>query len=417
MSKRYPAVNTSAARPPATLDPANPRPMTRADLGARRRQVSHRMVAVSRALAPPLHDWRFWAVQALILPLATAHLLIDMNGLLRTTPFPASTTVGFLLIPVGYAAVSFGIRGSVATALWTTFLWLPDLVLPDAQGQPWADIIQLSLVIGMAVFVGSHIEGERSARRRAEIAEEAHLEAERRARAFATSVLRAQEEERRRIAQELHDSPVQLVAHLAQRLSTVVEVGKPAKEGAPLAPTVRELALSVLDDLRNIARGLRSPALDELGFLAALRGLLAQAGHDSGAAVRLDASADWPALPAEVELALFRIAQEALRNAVRHSAPTLIVLSAGAEENQAVLTVTDNGCGFVPVDVRLQAHAANAGLGLVGMRERAALFGGHFAVISSPGPGTRVEVRVPLAASVLADPVAPLGSDSQPKPG
>lgn len=340
----------------------------------------------------------------MILTLAIAHLLIDMNGLLRTTPFPASTTVGFLLIPVGYAAVSFGIRGSVATALWITFLWLPDLLLPDSQGQPWADIVQLSLVIGMAVFVGSHIEGERSARKRAEIAEEAHLGAERRARAFATQVLKAQEEERRRIAQELHDSPVQLMAHLVQRLRAVEEVGKLPDEGAPMIPTVRELALSVLGDLRNIAHGLRPPVLDELGLLSALRGLLAQAGRDSGVTVRLDARPDWPALPAEVELALFRIAQEAIRNAVRHGGPTLIVLSVGVQENQAVLTVTDNGCGFAPLDGSPQW---NAGLGLVGMRERAELFGGHFAVASSPDPGTRVEVRIPLAAEVLVDSVAP----------
>ncbi|MHB1501843.1 MAG: sensor histidine kinase [Candidatus Dormibacteria bacterium] len=369
-------------------------PAHEADPGSRWRRS---LFALVGAIAPPLHDWRFWAIQALIVPLAIAHLLIDVNGLLRTTPFPASTTVGFLLIPVGYAAVSFGIRGSVATALWATVLWFPDLLLPDGQGQPWADIIQLSLVIGMAVFVGWHIEGERAARRRAEIAEAAHLEAARRARSFATGVLQAQEEERKRIAQELHDSPVQLVAHLAQRLSADEGTGKTGQDGAATVPTVRELALSVLGELRNIARGLRPPVLDELGFLAALRGLVAQARRDSEAEVRLEAPPDWPAVPTGVEIALFRIAQESIRNAVRHGEPSMILVQLVIEDHQAVLTVTDDGCGFVPRS--LDVHG-NAGLGVMGMRERAELLGGDVVIASAPGSGTRVEVRVPVPSEV-----------------
>ncbi len=369
-------------------------PAQQADPDSRGRRS---LLAVVGAIAPPLGEWRFWAIQAVIVPLAVAHLLIDVNGLLRTTPFPASTTVGFLLIPVGYAAVSFGIRGSVATALWATILWLPDLLLPDGQGQPWADMIQLSLVIGMAVFVGWHIEGERTARRRAEVAEAAHLEAARRARSFATGVLQAQEEERKRIAQELHDSPVQLVAHLVQRLPADEGTDKTARPGAATVPTVRELALSVLGELRNIARGLRPPVLEELGFLAALRGLVAQARRDSEAEVRLEAASDWPEVPTGVELALFRIAQESIRNSVRHGEPSLILVQLVIEDHQAVLTVTDDGCGFVPRGI--DAHG-NAGLGLMGMRERAELLGGHVAIISAPGSGTRVEVRVPLSAEL-----------------
>jgi len=67
----------------------------------------------------------------MVLAIAGAHFVIDLNHLLRSTPFPASTTAGFLLIPVGYAAVSFGSRGSVTTAVWMTVVWLPDLLLPQ----------------------------------------------------------------------------------------------------------------------------------------------------------------------------------------------------------------------------------------------------------------------------------------------
>ncbi|MCL4414895.1 MAG: hypothetical protein M1522_09170 [Actinobacteria bacterium] len=179
------------------------------------------------ALRAALRDRRFWAVQAMLLVIATAHLLVDTEGLLRSTPFPASETVGLLLLPVGYAAASFGLGGSVATAIWACVLWLPDLMLPNDQGQPWADLVELALVVTVAVLIGLRIESERSAHARAERAEEEHAAAEARrrkvAQAYANDLVRVQEEERLRLSHELHDEPVQRLVRLDQRLRSACD--------------------------------------------------------------------------------------------------------------------------------------------------------------------------------------------------
>ena len=124
-------------------------------------------IARSR-IRPPFKDKHFWFLQALLLLIVVSHYLADMNGLLRTSPFPASLTVGFLLIPISYAAVVYGLRGSIGTAIWSFILWLPDLVLPDDKGQPYADLAEFVLVFAVAIFVGYRLDEEKRARKRAE---------------------------------------------------------------------------------------------------------------------------------------------------------------------------------------------------------------------------------------------------------
>lgn len=353
---------------------------------------------------PPLQDPRFWVVQAMVVVMAAAHLVIDTTGVLRSGPFPASTTVGFMLLPVGYAAVHFGFRGSLATAVWTAILWLPDLLLPDGEGQPFGDLVQLALVIAVAIFVGRHIEAEKQARARAEEAETAHARAELRARSFALRVLDAEEQERRRIAQELHDEPVQLLAYLAQRLGAGGSAGGGADRGPGAGggggaraggamPTDRQVVLDVLDNLRRISRGLRPAALDELGLVPALSAMVAEAGRTSGIDVRFDRPAEAVSLPPELELAVFRICQEALHNAVRHAGADLIEARLRVEAGRVVVRVSDDGEGFEAGGLAADGHR---GLGLVGMRERADLLGGQLEVSSAPGSGTVVQASLPV---------------------
>ncbi|MHB8294103.1 MAG: sensor histidine kinase [Acidimicrobiales bacterium] len=368
----------------------------------------------TRSVVPPLQDPRFWVVQAMVVVMAAAHLVIDATGVLRSGPFPASTTVGFMLLPVGYAAVHFGFRGSLATAVWTAILWLPDLLLPDGEGQPFGDLVQLALVIAVAIFVGRHIEAERQARARAEEAETAHARAELRARSFALRVLDAEEQERRRIAQELHDEPVQLLAYLAQRLGAGGSAGASAdrEPGARASadrepgagggggsraggamPTDRQVVLDVLDNLRRISRGLRPAALDELGLVPALSAMVAEAGRTSGIDLRFDGPAEAVSLPPELELAVFRICQEALHNAVRHAGADLIEARLRIEAGRVVVRVSDDGEGFEAGGLAADGHR---GLGLVGMRERADLLGGELEVSSAPGSGTVVRASLPV---------------------
>lgn len=215
-----------------------------------------------------------------------------------------------------------------------------------------------------------------------------------RATRYAALVVRAEEDQRRRLSRELHDEPLQLFLHLARRLGSLGETpGVPAAVTGGLAEARRQ-ALDAADRLRTMARGLRPPALDQLGLSAALSSLLAEVEEDGGPATELEVTGEETRLAPEVELGAFRIAQEAVHNTVRHAEAARVRVSVGFRPEALVLTVADDGRGFEPsrLDGRAPEH-----LGLVGMAERARLLGGSLQVRSAPGDGTVVEAGLPLA--------------------
>ncbi len=484
------------------------------------------------ALHPPVREAPFWAVQAMVVVIAAAHLAVDLNIPTSTGVFPAGIPVALLVVPVGYAALRYGLAGSAATGLWATLLWLPDLLLPHDEGHIGADSANLILVDVVALFVGQRIEAQRLAHRRAQQATSERLEAEvryrhlfettsvpilvlddqgtvrdanpaasalfgpvllgrpapslvnactaiealsgqvlvlpdgrdyrlsvvplpnnvggsgaggsgaggsavggsavggsaaggsavggseggseggsvqvifedvteerskrRRASLHAAFVVRAEEEQRRRLARELHDEPLQLFLHLARRLESLA--GAP---GVPEAVTkdLDESRLQALDAatrLRDLARGLRSPALDQLGLAPALSSLLAATEEECAAlATDLEVTGTAARLAGDVELGVFRIAEEAVRNAVHHAGAHRLEVALDFAPDSVGLTVKDDGRGFE----RDRAEQVGSGhFGLMGMAERASLLGGDFEVQSAPGAGTVVAARVPLGA-------------------
>jgi PAS domain-containing protein len=133
---------------------------------------------VRRAAHPPLGDWRFWVIQAMVVCLAGIHLLVDLGTSIETGALPGGIPVALLILPVGYAALRFGLAGSAATGLWATLLWLPDLLLPHDQGHVGSDVINLALVDIVAFVFGQQIEAERLSRARVEEATAERLRAE-----------------------------------------------------------------------------------------------------------------------------------------------------------------------------------------------------------------------------------------------
>ncbi len=131
-----------------------------------------------QALKPPVRDAGFWVVQAMVLLLAGLHFTVDIAAPAGTSAFPEGVPVALLIVPVGYAALRYGLAGSAATAIWATLLWLPDLALPHDHGHVGADLINLAIVDLTALFVGHHIEAERLARGRVEQANAERLNAE-----------------------------------------------------------------------------------------------------------------------------------------------------------------------------------------------------------------------------------------------
>src|SRR5665811_393815 len=415
--------------------------------------------------------------------------------LLRFQPpfeMPRSTITALLLIPVIYAALNFGVRGAVGTALWATALMFPDwlFIAGVTTVNAWIEIGNLMILNSVAFIVGQRVEREGQARLRAEEALRASEVAEARYRALfdeqhapvlvtdaagvvaeanaaATSLLGAgvhgrllsdlvdtsvtaildgavprlsvgervfaptgrtldvgsgerlvqivlvdvteeerrlseqgayaahlvtvQEDERRRLARDLHDDPVQSLIHHVRMLK---QLGDDPRLASELVPMVREggqLATEVVDVLRTVIRGLRPPALDDLGVVAALWQLVAECDARHTISVRLRVSGDQIRLSSENELTVYRVAQESLSNVVRHANATraLVDLQFG---QQVVLTITDDGFGIPALSTMSTTPGGH--LGLVGMRERVNLVGGRLEIRPNTPHGTLVRASL-----------------------
>lgn len=210
-------------------------------------------------------------------------------------------------------------------------------------------------------------------------------------RGLARSVYRVQEEERRKIARELHDGIGQNLTALKHHLSMLMDQAAPAQR-APLQAGV-DLCAQTLADTRELSRLLRPQVLDDLGLAAALRWLARMLGEKSGLNVAVETDA-MPPLDDELQTLFFRIAQEALTNVVRHAGAREAMLTMTQRGGFTVLTVWDDGRGF-DVDAKLAAASAGDSAGLGGMRDRVALHGGWLRLESSADGGTRVQAAVP----------------------
>jgi len=158
----------------------------------------------------------------------------------------------------------------------------------------------------------------------------------------------------------------------------------------------RQLAGRLLEGVHRLILALRPSMLDDLGLASAIEWFARQQLEPVGVAVTFEASGTDRRLPPDVELALFRVAQEAIANIGRHAAAERALIQYTADEERFVLEVEDDGAGFDPAGVDVNG-ASMRGLGLAGMRERVGLVGGRLVVESAPGSGTRIVIEVPLA--------------------
>jgi PAS domain S-box-containing protein len=447
---------------------------------------------VARALQPPIGDPRFWVVQALIAVIGLLQVA-DWSARLYLHAGPPPDVLNWLfLVPILYAALNFGLAGSMATAIWVVAI---DAVMAIRWHDPariWSSAALGVTMLVVGYLVGHRVEREVRARREAQAARQAADASEERMRslfesspaptllvdaggvvqeanpaamalfgrgraelvgaglgeitggdgaallegseaaitlqaaggtrylravvspppgmaartfqivfldvseerrrlgvkdAYAAYMIKAQEEERARIAQELHDEPLQELIRLCHQLDRMDGVA---------VPDIRRTAEGVVDQLRRLASGLRPPALEELGLPATLRRLTRDLeALLPGLAVSLEVTGEVRRLDPAVELNLFRIAQEALRNVERHAAASRVDVELAYEPASVRLRAGDDGRGFEP-----EAESAAGGrLGLVGMHERADLIGGRIEVTSRVGRGTSVEVVVPAMES------------------
>jgi signal transduction histidine kinase len=211
-----------------------------------------------------------------------------------------------------------------------------------------------------------------------------------RLRELAAEVISAGDTERERIARELHDSTAQRVAALVLHLGAVLNDGSNQHLRGRLMPA-KELADEVLEELRTLAHVMHPRVLNDLGLPHALNAL-ARETTTAGCVVETDLDPLPSRLPIEVESVFYRVAQEAVSNALRHGRPAHVRIELRPEPGSVRLTVTDDGRGF---DAAAPARDRE-GLGTFTMRERVALVDGSLEISSRPGAGTRVQARVPL---------------------
>jgi two-component system sensor histidine kinase UhpB len=210
------------------------------------------------------------------------------------------------------------------------------------------------------------------------------LEAERRR--AGSAALQAQEQERTRVARDLHDEVNQSLTGLLLRLEAAREAAPPELE-AELAET-KALANQAMRELLSLARQLRPTALDDLGLTAAIAGQVEQLAHSEIEAT-IATAGDFSDLGDDAQLVVYRVAQEALSNATRHSGAGRVEVRLRRLQSGGVeLAVSDDGRGFA-------FDESEGGLGIAGMRERALLIGGELTIESRPGHGTTVQLTVP----------------------
>jgi len=209
------------------------------------------------------------------------------------------------------------------------------------------------------------------------------LEAERRR--AGSAALQAQEQERARVARDLHDEVNQSLTGLLLRLEAAREAAPPELE-AELAET-KALANQAMQELLSLARQLRPTALDDLGLAAAIAGQVEQLAR-GGLEAEFTAQGDFSDLEDDTQLVVYRVAQEALSNATRHSGADHVAVRLRRSERDGVaLEVSDDGRGFA-------FDESEGGLGIAGMRERALLIGAELTIQSRPGHGTSVHLTV-----------------------
>ncbi len=198
-------------------------------------------------------------------------------------------------------------------------------------------------------------------------------------------VLRAQEEERRRLARDLHDEVNQALTAILLRLEALAHGGPP--ERVEEVAELKRLVNQAMDELLNLARQLRPTALDDHGLVPAIEAQLKRFAARTGVEARLQTDGDPAALPEDQQIVIYRVAQEALANVGRHAGATAVEIELDVHEDVTELHVRDDGGGFDPGVVARTRSENGTGLGLRGMAERAELLGGRLEAANRDGAG------------------------------
>ena len=328
----------------------------------------------------------FWIVAVSLIAIASLHYFTPQ---LRSLSSPIGAFFNrhaveriLFLFPIAYASFVFGQSGALVVLAFSTLAMLPRAIWispypADALLETCSTVVVGWLVVWMI---------EAQAREKA-----LRQRLYEKMRFYAQQVTQAQENERKRIARELHDETIQVLIAVSRHLEAAAAPGEKEEGVSKRLQVAQGLMRDAIASMRRFVRNLRPPTLDHLGLVAAVEGL---ARTVDGLVVEVEVRGEIRRLPAEHELALFRIVQEGLNNAQRHAEASRAGVCIEFGTDVVRVTISDDWRGFVvPLDV--QDLVAGGQLGLAGMQERARGAGGTLVVRSASGQGT--EVRAELA--------------------
>lgn len=218
-------------------------------------------------------------------------------------------------------------------------------------------------------------------------------------RQYVADITNSQEEERKRIARDLHDDTVQTLIAIGQRIELIKGFADNPAEVRSRLSDLRTMVTTAIASVRQFSQDLRPLTLEDLGLAAAMQYLVNQLEQNYGIEVNLEIQGEVDNIPSDMEIAIYRILQEALSNVRKHARATEVSVLARFTPRQIRLSVRDNGRGFdVPDDITDFANSGN--FGIMGLQERTQLFGGSVRIKSSPNQGTIIEMIIPRQITI-----------------
>jgi signal transduction histidine kinase len=307
---------------------------------------------------------------------------------------------------VAIAALAFGLYGGIGQLFASPSSIFPSTYLNTEAFLRWfgfpIQVFRALMASMSAIFIVRSLRAfEVESYRLLESLQTARFSEQRRMEELRSELLhrtvKAQENERQRIARELHDETGQTLTALGMGLRGLSEsVSTHPQRAVVQAQQLETLAMSGIKELQRLVTGLHPPQLDDLGLLAALRWYAGDVSQRTGMPINIHGEGPRPHLSSDYRAVIFRIAQEAITNVIRHAEAERIDIEIIYTPSDIFMQIRDNGKGFEAHQILKNGINGASCWGLLGMQERAALVGGTCEIQSEPGQGTCVEVRVPL---------------------
>lgn len=329
---------------------------------------------------------RFESVPKPWIALTSLAIILAVGFLDSLTHREVSVALLYVL-PISIATWYLGKRAGILTAIASELVWvLADSVMAHEYRSPGIIYWNAAMRLGVFLTYSITLSGFKTMLDR--------LEEERtRSQRLAAQIIRAQEQERQRIARELHDEASQVLTGLTLRIEQMKVLSQ--QSGTIHSEDfdhLKTLATQISAEIRRLAFNLRPAMLEDLGLAQSLSTLFRDQLRKRGVRAFFTTEEQGLRLPSEVELTLFRITQEAVANIVKYSHATEVTAKLSREGNHLNLEIRDNGIGFDPQSLQLNKSQH---LGISGMEERASLLEGKLDLTSSPGNGTRISLSVP----------------------